>query len=102
MESQKPSNPPRPGLEVLERQRVAMERAAKRFRSWIVQNERSVLVRITEGAESRILNSAICSKTEGCVRCSENEREHNERDNGAQAHKFLSRNRENLCQRIYV
>ena len=39
MEPQKPGNSPRPGPEVVGRQRVAKERATQRVRSWTVQNE---------------------------------------------------------------
>ena len=59
MEPQKPGNSPRPGAEVVERQRVAKERAAQRVRSWTVQNEmRDVLERVSAGAAGRILDSA--------------------------------------------
>ena len=52
-------NFPRPGPEVVERQRVAKERVAQRVRSWTVQNEmRGVLGRVSAGAAGRILNSA--------------------------------------------
>ena len=39
MEPQKPGNFSRPGLEVIERQRVAKERAVQGVRSWTVKNE---------------------------------------------------------------
>ena len=59
MEPQKPGNSPRPGPEVVERQRVAKGRAAQRVRSWAVQNEmRGVLERVYAGAAGRILDSA--------------------------------------------
>ena len=59
MEPQKPSNSPRPGPEIVERPRVAKERAAKRVRSWTGQNEmRGVLGRVSAGAAGRILDSA--------------------------------------------
>ena len=59
MEPQKPGNSPGYGPEVLERQRVAKERAAQRVRSWTVQNEmRDVLGRVSTGAAGRILDSA--------------------------------------------
>ena len=59
MEPQKPGNSPRPGSEVVERQRVANERAAQNVRSWTVQNEmRDVLGRVSTGAAARILDSA--------------------------------------------
>ena len=59
MEPQKPGNTPGSGPEVVERQRVAKERAAQRVRSWTVQNEmRDVLGRVSTGAEGRIFDSA--------------------------------------------
>ena len=59
MEPQKPGNSPEPGPKVVERQRVAKERAAQRVRSWAMQNEmRSVLGRVSIGAARRILDSA--------------------------------------------
>ena len=59
MEHQKPDNSPGFGPEVVERQRVAKERAAQRARSWTVQNEmRGVLGRVSTGAAGRILDSA--------------------------------------------
>ena len=59
MELQKPGHSPGPGPEVVERQRVAKERAAQRVRSWTVQNEmRGVLERVSAGAAARILESA--------------------------------------------
>ena len=39
MEPQKQGSFPGPGPEVIEKQRVAKERAAQRVRSWTVQNE---------------------------------------------------------------
>ena len=58
MEPQKPGNFPGPGSEVVERQRVAKERAAQEFRSWTVQNEmRGVLGRVFAGAARRIFDS---------------------------------------------
>ena len=59
MEPQKMCNSAGPGPEVVERQRVAKERAAQRVCSWTVQNEmRSVLGQVPAGATGRILNSA--------------------------------------------
>ena len=59
MEPQKPGNFPGPGPEVVERQRVAKERAAQTVRSWTVQNGmRGVLGRVTAGAAGRILDCA--------------------------------------------
>ena len=58
METQKPGNSPGPGPEVVERQRVAKERAAQRVRSWTVQNEmRGDMGRMTANT-ARILDSA--------------------------------------------
>ena len=85
MEPQKPGNSPGPGPEVKEKPSVVKERAAKGVRSWTVQNEtRGVLGRVSADAERWILNSREMNLTEGCVRCSEDEREHSERDEGAQ------------------
>ena len=51
IELQTPGNFPMPGSEVLERQRVAKERAAQRVRCWTVQNwTRGVLGRVSAGA----------------------------------------------------
>ena len=59
MKPQEPGNSPRPGQEVVERQRVAKEQAAQRFCSWTVQNEiRGVLGRMSAGTAGRILDSA--------------------------------------------
>ena len=59
MEPQKPTNSPWLGREVEKRQRVAKELAAKRVRSWTVQNEiRGVLGRVSAGAAAKILDSA--------------------------------------------
>ena len=64
MEPQKPSNSPGPEPEVLERQKIAKERAAQRVRSWTVQNEmRGVLGRVPEGVARRILDSANLRET---------------------------------------
>ena len=50
---------PRPGPEIVKRQRVAKERAAQRVRCWTVQNEmRDVLGRVSTGAAGRIFDSA--------------------------------------------
>ena len=58
MEPQKPSNSPGSGPEVVEKHRVAKERAAQIVRSWTVQNEmRGVLGRVSAGAAGRILDS---------------------------------------------
>ena len=79
---------PGPEPEVIERQRVAKERAAQRVRSWTVQNEmRGVLGRVFASTAGRILDSnnprEIKSLTEDCVSCSVDEREHSEHDEGA-------------------
>ena len=59
MEPQKPGNLPRSGAEVVEKQRLAKERAAQKVRSWTVQNEmRDVLGRVSTDAAGRILDSA--------------------------------------------
>ena len=59
MKPQKPGSSPRPGPEIVERQRVAKERAAQTVRSWTVQNEmRGVVGRVSAGAAGRILDSA--------------------------------------------
>ena len=59
MVPQKPGNSPGPGPEVVERQRVAKERAAQRVRSLTVQNEvRGVLGRVSRGAVGRIASAA--------------------------------------------
>ena len=47
------------GPKVVERQRVAKERAVQGVRSWIVQNDmRGVLGRVSTGTAKRILDSA--------------------------------------------
>ena len=101
MEPHKPGNFPGSGPEVVQRQRVAKERAAQRVRSWTVQNEmRGVLGRVSTRAAGRILNSANPrdkNLTEGCVRCSEDEIGHSEHDEGAQVP--LWKLREHVCQR---
>ena len=62
MKPQKPGNYPRPRSKIVERQRVAKERAAQRVRSWTVQNEmRGVLERVSAGAAGKILDST-CPK----------------------------------------
>ena len=59
MEPQNPGISSGPGPEVVERQRVAKERAAQRVRSWTVRNEmRGVLRRVSTGAARRILDFA--------------------------------------------
>ena len=79
MEPQKPGRFLWLGPEVIERSRVAKERAAQRVRSWTVQNEmRSVQSRMAIGAASRLLDCAnfreIKSLSEGCVHCREDVR----------------------------
>ena len=51
MELQKPGNSPGSGPKVVQRQRVAKERAALRIRGWTVQNE-------IRGTAGRIFDSA--------------------------------------------
>ena len=59
MESQKPGNSPGPGTEVVERQKIAKERATQRIRSWTEQNEmRGVLGRASASAAERIFDFA--------------------------------------------
>ena len=58
METQKPGNSPGSGPEVVQRQKVAKDRAVQKVRSWTVQNEmRDVLGRVSAGAAGRILDS---------------------------------------------
>ena len=60
LEPQKPGNSPGSGPEVIERQKVAKDRAAQRVRSWTVRNEiRGVLGRVSAGTAGRILDSPI-------------------------------------------
>ena len=59
MKPQKLANSPRPGPEVVEKQKVAKERAAHRVRSWTVQNKMGgVLGRMSTGTAGRILDYA--------------------------------------------
>ena len=59
MEPQKPGNSPGPGPEVVERQKIAKERAIQKVRSWTVQNEmRGILRLVSESAARRIFDSA--------------------------------------------
>ena len=63
METQKLGSSPGPGPEVVERQRVAKERAEQRIRSWTVQNEmRDVQGWVSPGAAGSIFDSANCSE----------------------------------------
>ena len=56
---QTPGNFSGPGPEVIERHRVAKERAAQRVRRWTAQSEMGgVLGRMSAGAARRILDSA--------------------------------------------
>ena len=51
MRPQKPSDSPGHWPEVIERERVTIERAAQKVRNWTVQNERrGVLDRVSAGA----------------------------------------------------
>ena len=59
MDPQKPGNSPGPGAEVVERKKIAKERATQRVRSWTVQNEiKGVLRRVSASAAGRIFDSA--------------------------------------------
>ena len=59
MEPQKLGNSPGPGPEVVERQKIAKERATQRVRSWTVQNEmRDLLGRVSASATARIFDCA--------------------------------------------
>ena len=56
---QNPGNSPGPGPEIVERQKIAKERAAQRLRSWTVHNEmRGIVGRISASAAGRNLDSA--------------------------------------------
>ena len=103
MKSQKPGNSLGPGPEVLERQGMAIERAEQRVCSWTLQNEmRSVLGPMTAGGAA--MDSRFCrfrrdkSLREGFFHCSEDEKGHKERDEGAQVSQWTPRKLE--CQRI--
>ena len=66
MEPQKPGNSPRPGPEIVkrERERVAKERAGQIVCSWTVQNKmRGVLGRVSASATGKILDSANPEET---------------------------------------
>ena len=95
MELQKPGNSPGAKPEVIERQRVVNEQAVQRVHNWIVQNEmRDVLDQMTAGyiKDSRCANCReIKSLTEVCVRCTEDERGHSERDEKAQVPQWKPR-----------
>ena len=59
MGPQNPCNSQGTGPKVVERQRVAKERAAQKVRGWTVQNEmRGVLGRMSTSTAERILDSA--------------------------------------------
>ena len=59
MGPKKSGNSPRSGPVVVERHRVAKEKAVQRVRSWTVQNEmRGVLGRMSTGVAGSILDSA--------------------------------------------
>ena len=56
---QKPGNSTGPGLESIEKQKVAKERAAQEVLSWTVQNEmRGVLGQVSAGTAGRIRDFA--------------------------------------------
>ena len=60
---------------------------------------RDILGRVSTGAAGRILDSAYPrdkNLKEGCVHCSEDEREHSEHDEGAQVSQWKLR--EPVCQ----
>ena len=58
MRPQKPSSSLGPGSEVIERQKIAKERARQRVRSWSVQNEmKDVLERVSTSTARRIFDS---------------------------------------------
>ena len=100
MELQKSGNSKGPGTEVVERQQIAKERETQRVRSWTVQNEmRNVRKRCRK--DFRFCQSyRDRSLKEGCVRCSEGEREHSEHDVEAQVTRWKSR--ELVCRRIQM
>ena len=59
MEHQKPGNSPKPGTEVVERQKTAKERATQRVRNWTVQNKmRGVLGWVSANTAGSIFDSA--------------------------------------------
>ena len=59
MKPQKPGNSPGSGPEVVERKKIAKERATQRVRSWTVQNKmRGVLGQMSASAARRIFDSA--------------------------------------------
>ena len=98
MEPQKPGNSPRPGPEVVERQRVAKERAAQRVRSWTVQNEmRSVLGEVSADAAGRILDSSNRRQI-GALRkaVSVSAKTRESTTSVTREHKFINENRRNL------
>ena len=60
---QKPGSSPGPGPEVVQRQKIAKQRATQRVRSWTVQNEmRGVLGPVSASAAGRIFDSANSRK----------------------------------------
>ena len=91
-------NYPGPGTEVVERQKIAKERATQRIRRWTVQNEmRGVRKRCSK--DSRFCQSwRDRSLTENCVHCSEGERDHSE--HGVEAQVTRWKLREPVCRRI--
>ena len=99
MRSQKPSNSPGSGSEVVERQKIAKERATQRVRGWTVQNEmRGVLRRVSASAARRIFDSAhsreigALQKTVSVVAKTREGTASMTRE-----HKLLDGNRGNLC-----
>ena len=87
-----------PGTEVVERQKIAKERATQRVRSWTVQNEmRGLRKRCSK--DSRFYQSwRDRSLTENCVRCSEGERDHSEHEVETKVTRWKSR--KPVCRRI--
>ena len=68
MRPQKLGNSPGPGPGVVERQKIAKERAMQRVRSWTVQNEmRDVLGRVSASAAKRVRDS-VNSREIGALR----------------------------------
>ena len=63
MRPQKPGSSPWPGPKVVQRQKIAIERATQRIRCWTVQNEmRGVLGRVSASDAKRSFDSANSRK----------------------------------------
>ena len=98
-EPQNPGNSPGSCPEIVQRKRVAKERATQRVRSWTVQNEmRGVLGRVSASAAGRILNSAN-SREIGALQKAVSVAAYTREDTArvTREHKFLVGNRGNLC-----